>query len=257
LFETLEKRFTDAGHQQNLIYNWNARPFDIIGAELCGTLISSWICPSCPAGEILAHESTLHKLAKGNYVGLIGPWRMIDIPSERRNVCSWNSTSSGWSTSDTFDSGRYGTLTPRQANTASGDYGGLFCQGHPDFEGQMGNQPDLNGISDGTSNTLMISERDAGIIDVVTKRRRFPGPWISLGIPQAITDVGFSTYYQPNTMSPDGVDWPMHSCAASKHPGGVNAAFIDVSVHFISDSVNSTVWRFLGDRNDGMPISAP
>ncbi|MDR2168715.1 MAG: DUF1559 domain-containing protein [Planctomycetaceae bacterium] len=256
LYEVIEKKFTDAGHQSNIIYHWNASPFSIVGADICGTIISSWVCPSCSAGEILTHEPTIHKLAKGNYVGLIGPWRLINI--ERRNVCGSTSTHAGWDTADTFDGNRYKILTPKQGNCGNGDYGGLFFQGHPDFEGQGGAQPDLNSVSDGMSNTLMISERDAGKVDnSASGGRRFPGPWLGPGIPQAISDVGFSTYYAPNTLAPSGVDWPSHSCAASKHPGGVNAAFADASVRFIPDSVNATVWRFLGDRGDGTPISPP
>ncbi len=37
-------------------------------------------------------------------------------------------------------------------------------------------------------------------------------------------------------------------CARSFHPGGVNAVVGDASVHFISDSIDLTVWRALGTR---------
>lgn len=32
----------------------------------------------------------------------------------------------------------------------------------------------------------------------------------------------------------------------SRHPGGVNAAFLDGSVRFLSDGVDRMVWRMLG-----------
>jgi prepilin-type processing-associated H-X9-DG protein len=252
LYSAIEKKFIDAGQNANIIYDWTVKPLEIVGSEISEKSISNWLCPSCTAGAIIPWSNpAAPKLAKGNYVGLIGAWRLMSI--ERQNVCSGWSTSS-WNTNDTFANDRYKTLRYLQANCANGDYGGLFFQGHPDFENQRGFQPGLNSISDGTSNTLMVSERDGGNTG---GGLRFPGPWLSPGIPQAIRDVGFSTYYMPNTKVPAGGDWPLSSCAASKHPNGVNAAYADGSVHFIQDGINATVWRYLGDREDGTPVSAP
>ncbi|WP_422932011.1 DUF1559 domain-containing protein [Singulisphaera sp. PoT] len=42
----------------------------------------------------------------------------------------------------------------------------------------------------------------------------------------------------------------------SNHPGGVNVAFMDGSVHFIKNSVNLQVWWFLGTRGRGEIISS-
>ncbi len=42
----------------------------------------------------------------------------------------------------------------------------------------------------------------------------------------------------------------------SNHPGGVNVAFADGSVHFIKDSVNLTTWWAIGSRNLGEPVSS-
>ena len=43
---------------------------------------------------------------------------------------------------------------------------------------------------------------------------------------------------------------------SSFHPGGVNVAFGDGSVHFIKSSVNPQAWWGLGSRNGGEVISA-
>ena len=43
----------------------------------------------------------------------------------------------------------------------------------------------------------------------------------------------------------------------SRHPGGVNAAFCDGSIHFISQTVDLTTWQNLGCRNDGVPVQIP
>jgi prepilin-type processing-associated H-X9-DG protein len=46
-------------------------------------------------------------------------------------------------------------------------------------------------------------------------------------------------------------------CARSKHPGGVNIAMGDGSVHFASQTIDLTTWQHLGSRNDGQPVLAP
>ena len=43
-------------------------------------------------------------------------------------------------------------------------------------------------------------------------------------------------------------------CAVSWHVGGAQFAFVDGSVHFLSDSLDLTVYSFLGDRIDGEVI---
>jgi prepilin-type processing-associated H-X9-DG protein len=75
----------------------------------------------------------------------------------------------------------------------------------------------------------------------------------------------FSTLYPPNTTNPDRYQWSADAMLApavanssdgvisarSAHTGGVNAAFVDGSVTYISDSVDSTVYNAYGSRNGG------
>ncbi|HUT89509.1 MAG TPA: DUF1559 domain-containing protein [Thermoguttaceae bacterium] len=70
--------------------------------------------------------------------------------------------------------------------------------------------------------------------------------------------VLYSAYYHwqpPNSEVPDcGVVSPIRAlwiAARGRHPGGVNAAFSDGSVHFVSDTVDPETWRALGSRNGG------
>jgi prepilin-type N-terminal cleavage/methylation domain-containing protein/prepilin-type processing-associated H-X9-DG protein len=44
--------------------------------------------------------------------------------------------------------------------------------------------------------------------------------------------------------------------ASSLHPGGVNVAFLDGGVRFISDSIDIKVWRALGTRNGGETVDS-
>ncbi len=147
---------------------------------------------------------------------------------------------------------------------STSDRGGLFYQN---------SRHGLRDCSDGTSNTLLISE---GII-----RGNGPSSWGELGgywggAPHG--SFGFSTSEVPNTSVPDRVytckeefyhaapnDAPCESgntlgltgrynFARSYHTGGVQATLADGSVRFISDSINRQTWMKLGLRKDGQPI---
>ena len=62
----------------------------------------------------------------------------------------------------------------------------------------------------------------------------------------------FNTYSPPNAPYPDvmknGFGW---FSPRSKHPGGVNSAFLDGSVRWISNDVEPTAFRGLGTRAGG------
>lgn len=121
-------------------------------------------------------------------------------------------------------------------------------------------------IADGTSNTLAISET------ITPKGPNWEG---SLGeISLCRGGQGFETWTGPNSDIPDIVDetcpaagnvgginctigYPtippimpphptgLHYGARSQHPGGVNAAMCDGSVHFFSDDIDLFTWRAL------------
>ena len=114
-------------------------------------------------------------------------------------------------------------------------------------------------IIDGLSKTLVVSEirlvEDATKDDMRGRYWNAYDPSLSW----------FSTLYPPNTTNPDRYQWSFDAMLApavanssdgvisarSAHPGGVNAAFVDGSVTFISDSVDSTVYNAYGSRNGG------
>jgi prepilin-type N-terminal cleavage/methylation domain-containing protein/prepilin-type processing-associated H-X9-DG protein len=47
-----------------------------------------------------------------------------------------------------------------------------------------------------------------------------------------------------------------HLAARSYHPGGVNVALADGSIHFVSDRISLAVWKALGTRSGGEPFTS-
>jgi hypothetical protein len=118
----------------------------------------------------------------------------------------------------------------------------------------------LTDVTDGTTNTVMVSEllvlQDTGTHEI---RGRV---WNSIH-----AGTGFTTLYPPNSTVGDNVMTycvvgPKMPCgnqsntnafalARSQHPGGVNAAMGDASVRFVRDAVNPATWLGMGSRATG------
>jgi len=128
-------------------------------------------------------------------------------------------------------------------------------------------------ISDGTSNTLLVSEiilgPMAGATDAYSSGDRRGRIWNAYSGEQL-----FSTFNLPNSTVPDvaygcNQNFPPAPCTAvgtnphganynqsarSYHSGGVNAAKCDGSVLFVSASVSLNVWQAAGTRNGGETV---
>ena len=117
-------------------------------------------------------------------------------------------------------------------------------------------------LRDGSSQTLMIGEIRQGQNDDDLRGLTTWGP-----------GCGFTAHNAPNSPTPDYLDngwcpaasqtiaqWPcqpatsanpVNATARSRHTGGVNTAFCDGSVHFISNDIDITTWRNLSTMRGG------
>ncbi len=117
----------------------------------------------------------------------------------------------------------------------------------------------VSAVTDGTSNTILFSEKANGLWPAAASTD-FGSPiyftfWSSGGEP----GVGICSQYAPNPQrylgpySSSNYSFPgvLPYAASSMHPGGVNCAFADGSVHFIKDSIQS--WPNVAANGYGAP----
>lgn len=201
-----------------------------IGIALAGRPVPGFMCPSDPSNPAVGGGGTINGF-QGNYA-----------------VCGGGST---------------GTAPLLDYNTVRTDNGGMFGLCNPGYPRT------LAACLDGTSNVLLASE---GII-----RGSTGATWGELGgywggAPHG--SFAFSSAEPPNTTVPDRVysckstTWPKAPCengnagalvgrwcfARSYHPGGVTAVLCDGAVRFVSDSVDTQVFRNAGNRADNNPL---
>lgn len=128
----------------------------------------------------------------------------------------------------------------------------------------------MRDILDGTSNTLVVAEGvigfykldsndagnrtpcDAGAKDTSSTRQR-GFSWFYSYFPQA---AFFNTYVTPNAKEYDcGVNSDRANAASrSMHTGGVQVLLGDGSARFVSENIDLTTWRNLGNIADGQVI---
>ena len=185
---------------------------------LTGQFVESYYCPSDIGSDQTVGE---YQRRRGNY------------------VVNWGNTPYGW------------PLDPL----------GLAPFSYIGGDGRKPRKTDLSDVTDGTSQTLLMSE-------TLKAWSNEDNDWRG-DIQNDQGNFRFQTLLTPNTSAPDiikggwyrpNVDPTMPaaagsrqiSAARSRHPGGVNAAYSDGSVHFVSETIALTTWKELGSMNGGL-----
>jgi prepilin-type processing-associated H-X9-DG protein len=213
------------------------------------TITKLWRCPSSGTQDVLFRGLRLEALRKGNYAA-------------------------------NFGGGFFQDAAP--GAQLAGAFGIVPIEKYPTGR-RIGRGNTITDITDGSSNTLFISEvltedsaTDSG------NSQDWRGVWILAGI-GANT---FTAFTGPNSRTPDLIPacanlanmnthpwvpctlawtnaWNSNSgshgrtfaAARSKHTNGVNAAMGDGSVRFFTNSIDLNVWRALATKANGEPIT--
>ncbi|WP_158265601.1 DUF1559 domain-containing protein [Blastopirellula marina] len=159
------------------------------------------------------------------------------------------------------------TGTPNFGTNGGTAYNGLVVGFSPSGASVTSRPIGLASITDGTSNTMLVSECGNYYYDQNRNRQSqnlttayglaYGGTWSSAyyntsgTVAQNVTTIRYPINYPYNSQNgytnPGDVNLPL----VSAHPGGVIAAFADGSCHFLSETINYTVLTGLADRQDG------
>lgn len=203
-------------------------------------------------------------------VGLELP--VLTCPSDAGSVFSEDGNGVKWAGTNYMVNAGPGTGTI-YCNTA--DTSGLFWRG---------SSSSFRDVTDGTSNTLLLTEtlfgmRGNGTTSLVDAQRQMKR--VSGGAPCSISaddlaarsassyeggrasswlrnqtyNTMINGYFAPNHVDPDvSHHGDCLMAARSLHPGGVQAALADGSVRFVSETIELPTWRYLFSRNDGQVL---
>jgi prepilin-type N-terminal cleavage/methylation domain-containing protein/prepilin-type processing-associated H-X9-DG protein len=113
----------------------------------------------------------------------------------------------------------------------------------------------ISGITDGTSNTMAVGELAYGLLDY---GGRYDWTWWTSGN-NADTLANTLEPLNPHKKINEGTTNTgllginvaiLYHSFSSRHPGGMNAAYADGSVHFIKDTINTAPY----DPSNGLPL---
>jgi prepilin-type N-terminal cleavage/methylation domain-containing protein len=136
------------------------------------------------------------------------------------------------------------TGTGRMAGNAYGlgDGDGIF------FRGDGAWKLKLTQITDGTSNTFMIGE------DIPLYNQWCSWPYSNNAVGTCAIPPN---YEMPPTMTPNPGNWPDTYSFRSYHTNGLQFAYADASVHYVSQSIDSLTYRAMATIQGGEVLVAP
>lgn len=197
---------------------------------LVGLLIPAYRCPSSAFQpfDIAPGSNNNGTALNVNYVGIAGAAR--PVPGANPNLGTVD-CGHGWSCDN-------GVMVPNEANT-------------------------LASITDGTSNTIVISEQ-SGLVQGVNRSANYYGGWFGSRHPRRVSSGACADLWQTGTtcvrFAPNsqivqtGATEAMYrnnTVINSMHTGGVQVGVADGSVQFISNSIDFTLLKRLACRLDG------
>jgi prepilin-type N-terminal cleavage/methylation domain-containing protein/prepilin-type processing-associated H-X9-DG protein len=229
-------------------------PTDVDSTAARATLISTFCCPS-DRGPAFAEPGTPSQRPLGNYRGCVGS--TTQYAADNPGAPKVNGVPA--------NAGVFQILL-------SSSYQGQVDQPNFYWNGKPLHYTRVADITDGTSSTMMFSE---GLICLDQSIATLGGnDWSGIGDITCFSMGGslFSAWLTPNSSQADNFFGPApnvmgdsaysapvqgwagtlqnaYSAARSNHTNGVNVAFSDGSVHFITNNIDLATWKALSTRS--------
>jgi prepilin-type N-terminal cleavage/methylation domain-containing protein/prepilin-type processing-associated H-X9-DG protein len=228
-------------------YNSSVEAFGCQNATVDGTGVGTIWCPS--DGSIQGYRNTY---TGGIYDSIPHP---MCYTNYRGNWGYWTGSPTGSDNAGTADTPhRIRALNSFNGVILPNGYGGAGEALLPTRKGVSRAPARIASVIDGTSNTAAFSEIAHGLLSVSDGSFNCWNWWTS-------GNLGDSTYahFYPINVQKKAANFAGNdqagafvNSASSFHPGGVNVAFVDGSVRFIKDSIDS--WQI--NPATGMPMGA-
>ena len=153
--------------------------------------------------------------------------------------------------------------TPNDVATSS--YGNTVYNGMIVKSGGNGRSTRMRDITDGTTNTMAVSEQSNYFYDDTGARFDYRacnwsgGAWAA-GRPEVnqwtlnVTSIRYPINYSGVAQSGMSAGYHKHTLLTSAHTGGVHSLLADGSVRFLSENIEFTILTALADKSDGTVI---
>ena len=228
-----------------------------VNGQVAKTRLSTFLCPSDLVKNWNGGSFTMH-----NYVLNAGNTNLYQANTP---VGCTNGSTTGANGCVTFGGAPFGWYEDPATLAAGGDASPPNYTNGDATQGKSGRPRSIAEITDGTSNTLCVSEVIKGPrgADDIRGFSWWGGGagFVTYQTPNnpTATDVMTGGGCGPNTFKPaiypctttSTSTLPRMQLARSRHTGGVNAALCDGSVRFIRDSNSLVTWRSLGTAQGG------
>lgn len=146
--------------------------------------------------------------------------------------------------------GCYGDTALDPLHTGSGLFSGVDNSG-----GRRPKGIKMREVTDGTTNTFMVGERDNEKGTAAWEGVHFSDGFNTTNGHVTSPEEGNGRYVLATTREPL-VGGNSTVGFSSSHPNGCNMLLVDGSVHFVSESIDGLTWQRLGNRRDGKTLNA-